>query len=74
MSKTGTQPIAPIAIDAKGVAGLFPFSVRSWRRLDSAGRCPRGYRVSGHKVWRVRELQEWAAAGFPTRAEWEARK
>lgn len=64
---------APIAVDAAGIAELFPFAVRTWRRMDAAGRCPRGHRVGQRKCWLVVDLQRWAEFGFPGRADFEKR-
>ena len=80
MSTMRTDPSTPVvaeavAVDANRiVTEIFPdFSLRSWRRWDSAGRCPRGFMVGGRKVWRVSDLKQWAAWGFPDRATFEAR-
>ena len=63
--------VEPIAVDARGVELFLPFKVRSWRRMDSSGCCPAGYRVSGRKVWRLSDLRRWAELGFPDRATFE---
>jgi len=65
----------PIALDAAGiVSDVFPsISLRTWRRLDSSGRCPRGFRIGGRKVWRVEDLRRWAGVGFPDRQTFDAR-
>jgi len=60
-----------IAVDAKGVCRLLPFGVRTWRRLDAAGKCPRAFRVDQKKMWRVEDLRQWARRGFPDRATFE---
>ena len=64
-----------IGLDARGVvAGVFPvFSLGTWRRMDSAGKVPRGFRVGGRKLWRLADLRRWADAGFPDRREFDAR-
>lgn len=75
-NETIQQPAgaAPIAIDAERVVTvLFPdLSLRTWRRIDSSGKCPRAFSVGGRKLWRTSDLQSWAAWGFPNRAEFEA--
>lgn len=71
-----TGPAVPaLAVDAKRiVAEVFPdLSLRTWRRLDSSGRCPRGLSLGGRKLWRVTDLERWAAMGFPSRDEFEKR-
>jgi len=64
-----------LATDAAGiVASIFPaFSLRTWRRMDSSGRCPRGFKVGGRKLWRLADLQQWATLGFPDRQEFDER-
>ena len=62
-----------LAVDVKQMAGILPFSVRTLRRMDSAGRLPRGFKVGGRKVWRVTDLRLWCEWGFPARDEFEMR-
>jgi hypothetical protein len=80
MSTLKTDPNTPlvaeaVAVDANRiVTEIFPdFSLRSWRRWDTAQKCPRGFTVGGRKVWRVSDLKQWAEWGFPDRATFEAR-
>lgn len=61
----------PLAIDARNAAALFGLSVRTWRRLDAAGGCPRPLRLGGAVRWSPDELAAWRDAGCPARAEWE---
>jgi len=61
----------PIAITAKQISEYLPFAERSWRRLDASGQCPRGHKVAGRKVWRLSDLERWAAQGFPDRKAFE---
>jgi len=63
--------VEPIAVDASRIPEFFPFSVRIWRRMDSAGRCPRPYRVGQKKLWNLKELRAWAVWGYPSRHEFE---
>jgi len=63
----------PIAVTAREVKWFFPWSVRSWRRLDSGGKTPRGRRVGGLKMWLVDDLRLWARWDFPERSVFEAR-
>lgn len=57
-------------LTAPEVARLLRLSDRTIRRLDSAGRLPRGLRIGGSKRWRRDELLAWIAAGCPRRNEW----
>ena len=72
MEPTTTQQPEQLAVDARGMSKLVPFSVRTLRRMDSAGRIPKGHRVGGKKLWRVSDLTRWAELGFPDREEFEA--
>jgi len=65
----------PLAVDAADiVASVLPaFSLRTWRRMDSSGRCPRGFKIGGRKLWRLADLQRWVALGFPDRREFDER-
>lgn len=65
----------PLSIDARRiVAEVFPdLSLRTWRRMDAAGKCPRGHRCGGRKLWHMRELDRWAQWGFPGRKVFEVR-
>lgn len=71
-----THESTPLALGtAELIARCFPsFSERTWRRWDSAGRTPRGFKVCGKKVWNVRDLELWAAWGYPKRADFERRQ
>ena len=71
MDSTTTKP-EQLAVDARGMSKLVPFSVRTLRRMDSAGKIPKGHRVGGKKLWRVSDLALWAKLGFPDREEFEA--
>ncbi len=62
----------PLAVDAKAAAKLFGLAERTWRRFDSSGRVPQGFKLGGRKLWRMSDLRLWAAQGFPDRSEFEA--
>ena len=76
----GTMPSAPetanhpLAVDAGGAARLFSVGLRTWRRWNSSGKCPAGYRIGGRVLWRLCDLEHWAGWGFPDRAEFQARQ
>lgn len=53
------------------IAGV---SVRTWSRLEAAGKIPAPTRVGKAKRWRAQELKDWIDAGCPDRARWEALK
>lgn len=66
--------LKPLAVDARGLAGLLCCGLRTVRTWDAAGKLPAPIRIGGRVVWRVSEIRAWLAAGAPDRAEWEARK
>jgi len=70
-----TAAIEPLAMTASQIAeqGIVPVSLRTWRRMDSAGKCPRGLTCGGRKVWRLSDLRLWAEWDFPDRRVFEAR-
>ncbi|MCG3138057.1 MAG: hypothetical protein HJJLKODD_01914 [Phycisphaerae bacterium] len=65
------EAITRIAVDIKQMTGMFPFSVRTLRRMDSDGRLPAGFKLGGRKLWRVVDLERWAELGFPARTDFE---
>lgn len=72
MDSTMTQQPERLAVDVRQMAKMVPFSIRTLRRMDSAGKMPKGHRVGGKKLWRVGDLVLWARLGFPDREEFEA--
>lgn len=60
-----------LLIDVNVLAVLLDRSVASLERDQAAGRLPDPVRLGGSKKWRRAEIEEWVAAGCPTRAEWE---
>lgn len=66
-------PLPPLLLRAAQAAAYCGVSEATWWRWDSAGKIPRGRKVSaGVKVWSRPELEAWAAAGLPPRQQWEA--
>ncbi len=72
MDSTTQQP-EQLAVDVRQMTKMVPFAVRTLRRMDSAGKLPRGFKVGGRKLWRVSDLRLWTEWGFPERQEFEAR-
>ena len=70
-----TDPLRPLAFTAQQITKLriFPVSLRTWRRMDSSGACPRGFKVGGCKMWRTADLEQWVSEGFPNRSTFEAK-
>ena len=73
MDSTKTQQPEPLAVDARGMSKLVPFSIRTLRRMDAAAKLPRGFKLGARKLWRVSDLRLWAEWGFPERQEFEER-
>ena len=63
----------PEVIDADLAARHFRVTLRTWRRWDSAGRIPLGFKIGGRKLWRATDLESWANWGFPKRDDFVAR-
>lgn len=62
---------ASLLISATDLAREFRISTRTVRRLDLQGKIPRPIRVGRRAVrWRRAEVVDWAAAGGPSRDEW----
>jgi excisionase family DNA binding protein len=57
-------------LSAEDLARELGFTLRTIRRLDSAGRLPRPVRIGRAVRWRRAEVRAWANAGCPPRAEW----
>ena len=70
MESTTQQP-EQLAVDVRLIAKMVPFSVRTLRRMDSAGKLPCGFKIGGRKLWRVSDLKLWTQLGFPSREEFE---
>lgn len=63
--------LRPLAVDAGGAGALAGVSRAHWWRLVGTGRAPRGLRLGKRRVWAVKELEEWLAAGAPPADRWE---
>ena len=80
MTTTIDQPptrTTALAVDAAGaIRDVFPqcWSLRTWRRMDSSGAIPSGFKVSGRKLWRTADLKLWSSWGFPNRRDFEAQR
>jgi hypothetical protein len=74
LTKKRRRPLPPLMVDAKRAARLFCVGLRTWRALDAAGKVPMPTRLSGRVLWFLPELRHWAAAGCPSRLEWERMK
>lgn len=66
-----TKRVEPIAVDAESAAAIFSSSLRTYRRWDAMGRCPRGFSLGKKRLWRLSDLRAWASLGFPRRSDFE---
>ena len=64
----------PILVGAVDAAALLGVSVHHWRRLRDLSLVPAPIRLGRRQLWRVDELRSWAAAGCPSREQWEETK
>ncbi len=63
---------SPLLLSADRVAKLLGIGKRTVWTWDAAGKLPEPVRIGATVRWRAAELDEWAAAGCPPRAEWAA--
>jgi predicted DNA-binding transcriptional regulator AlpA len=70
--ETNKQETAPLLVRARTAAQMCGKSLRTWRTWDAAGLIPRPVRIGRSTLWRIVELEAWAAAGCPRRVVWEA--
>jgi len=65
----------PILVDAKGAAAILGLGRTLLYQLHASGRLgPRPVKLGKRSLWVRAELEDWAAAGCPTREEWLRRK
>ena len=62
----------PVLLTAREAARLCGFSLRTWWRLDSAGKIPAAIRFGRSKRWSAETLRAWVKAGCPDRKCWES--
>ena len=58
-------------MSAAELAEMLGVSVRTVRRLDSAGKLPRTRRLGGSVKWSRTEIEAWIRAGCVDRKEWD---
>ena len=67
-------PAAPLAVRTPVAAAMVGVSRKLLDRERDAGRTPAPLRIGGAVVYRVADLEAWAAWGFPDRRTFEARR
>ena len=73
MEATERERLA-VSADQIGALQIVPIGVRTWRRMDAAGKVPPPIRLGGRKLWRTSDLHQWVEWGCPERAEFEQRR
>lgn len=67
---TGVAAEAPLVLDAREAARLLGISRSTFLKLHAAGKVPMPVRFGRAVRWRREEMNEWLAAGAPSRARW----
>lgn len=60
-----------LLLTPREAATVCGFSLRTWWRLDSAGKIPAAVRFGRSKRWPAEVLRRWIEAGCPDRQRWE---
>jgi predicted DNA-binding transcriptional regulator AlpA len=69
-----TNPVGmPLVVDARRLADMLSLALRTVRSMDAAGKLPKPIRIGGSVRWPIAEIEDWLAAGAPSREVWEAR-
>jgi predicted DNA-binding transcriptional regulator AlpA len=71
---TDAPTVAPLCVDAEGLAAMLGLGLRTIRTHDRAGKLPAPVRIGGRVLWRTEEIRDWLNAGAPDRKTWEARR
>jgi predicted DNA-binding transcriptional regulator AlpA len=61
-----------LVLGAAKLAVVLDVSVRTIRRMETAGLLPRSVRINGSRKWVYAEIEDWIKAGCPAREQWEA--
>lgn len=59
-----------LAVGAQETAAMIGIGEATLWRLNSQGRIPAPVRLGRRTLWRVREIEDWLAAGCPARGAW----
>jgi predicted DNA-binding transcriptional regulator AlpA len=62
----------PLLVDTVTAARMCNLSKRFWIQLDNSGKIPQPIYLGKRKLWRVSDLQQWAAMGCPSRRDFQA--
>ena len=69
-----TRAVEPLLLPADEAARLLGISRGHLYKLHASGRLPEPVRLGRAVRWSRRELEDWLAAGAPSRAQWEVAK
>ena len=77
-SATENEPIVadtgqshePLLLDVLGVADMFHVTPEFVRKLDRTKSIPAPRPLDSRALWLRIELEDWSAAGYPTRKHW----
>ncbi|HUU12019.1 MAG TPA: helix-turn-helix domain-containing protein [Phycisphaerae bacterium] len=64
------EALAPLLVDAREAARLCGIGRSSWLSLAAAGQVPPSLLLGRRRLWRVREVEAWTAAGCPPATRW----
>lgn len=70
---TQSNPVA-LAVSAADTAAILDVSQRHLWAMHSAGKIPKPVRLGRCVKWIRQELEDWLAAGAPSREQWEKQK
>jgi predicted DNA-binding transcriptional regulator AlpA len=72
---TSVSACPPILLDARSAAAALGVGRTLFYRLCASGRIgPLPIKLGERSLWARAELEDWAAAGCPTREEWLRQK
>ena len=57
--------LEPLAVRPKHAAALIGVSLRKFNSMRSCGLLPPSYKLGGCVVFKINDLKDWAAWGFP---------
>jgi len=60
-----------LAVDARGLEKLLPFSAEKLWNMNKLAQLPRAYKIGNSLVWRRSDIAKWSDLGFPCRADFE---
>ena len=62
--------VIPLTVATPGAAALIGICSKTWRSLDASGQVPMPLLLGRSRRWGVQDLENWVAAGGPSRQVW----